>query len=222
MSIKKDYKAGDIVRVINDGQTYTTYVGWALTQKLKNWKKGLLPTEGHEYTVVVVAEHDSRDYGTLVAIKDAQGAEYIVGVGGLELVKGASGIDFAKPVFTAEGTPVQIVTTEGRDPKFPVLGYEGKATILSKFTLAGKNKNGEARRHLTNRQAPEVPKEYFVNLYEGDGTTSDPITGSNLHESLADAMKKGQRSEFRNGKRHVGVAKVTLVQGKYPKLRKYN
>ncbi len=64
-------------------------------------------------------------------------------------------IDLFKPVFTIEGTPVVVVTTDNlRDAEFPVLVYEGKAGLPTKYNLQGEAKNGVARRYLTNT-APE-------------------------------------------------------------------
>lgn len=131
-------------------------------------------------------------------------------------------LDLTKPVFTAEGTPVVVVTTQGRDPKYPVLAYEGKAKTLSKFTIDGKSKTGVARRHLTNVQAtPEAPREFFVNLYDGDADISygEPDVGGSMYgsiEAATNSYNQGRSTDKTHPKR-VGIAKLVLVEGRLPK-----
>lgn len=85
--------------------------------------------------------------------------------------KEKSVIDFTKPLFTAEGSPVTLVTAQGRDSKYPVLAYESTAKTLSKFKLNGEHSSKEARRSLTN-EVP--PKEHvlYLNVYGGGSSSA--------------------------------------------------
>lgn len=128
-------------------------------------------------------------------------------------------LDLNAAVFTLEGTPVVVVTTQGRDEKYPVLAYEGKATTLSKYTLEGKSKSGVARRHLTNVQAaPEPEREFFVNLYDDsegwNGNTDDTL---HLTKEAAAKYDAQQRTTHENFPKRAGLGKVVLVEGRLPK-----
>ena len=138
-------------------------------------------------------------------------------------------IDYNAPMFTAEGTPVEIITVSGRDKKYPVLAYEGKAKLPSKFTLEGISKSGEARRNLTNVQPdPSECKEeaieevvLYTNLYEYNHGSKGYVRselGVTLYHSIVEAneeYKQGRVTDSRHPKR-TGVAKVILVKGKLP------
>lgn len=135
-------------------------------------------------------------------------------------------LDYSAPLFTAEGTPVEIITTTGRDKKYPVLAYEGKAKLPSKFTLEGISKSGEARRNLTNVQAEateeivaETPVvELYTNLYDETGYSRPIHLGNELYASVeeATASYKEGRIEDKSHPKRIGVAKVILVKGKLP------
>lgn len=145
-----------------------------------------------------------------------------------EHFKEIGAVNFSVPLFTAEGTPVEIITTAGRDKKYPVLAYEGKAKLPSKFTLEGISKSGEARRNLMNVQAVEEPTEakeeavnevvLYANLYDDDRGLRQLDLGSELYESVdaaTESYKEG-RIESKKHPKRIGVAKVTLVKGKLP------
>lgn len=133
-------------------------------------------------------------------------------------------IDFAQPLYTAEGTPVEYVSHRGRDPKFPVLAYEGKAKKMSKFTVTGEHSSGEARRALTNNVPAEVAEpseDVFVNLYEAETFTRDQFGGSigngrYVSVEAADKEYKESRAADQTMPKRVGVAKLTLVKGVMP------
>lgn len=119
-------------------------------------------------------------------------------------------IDFELPLYTTEGTPVEYVSHRGRDPKFPVLAYEGKAKQLSKFTADGIHSSGEARRNLTNTETKPEPIKatVYVNFYS-DGTTGNFPGSREKADSMAAAVEKsGQR-------KRIGVTKVLLEEGKF-------
>lgn len=130
-------------------------------------------------------------------------------------------LDFTKPLFTAEGTPVALVTTTNpRDAKFPVLVYEGSASLPTKYTVNGVAKNREARRFLTN----EVPKvepvvtEMFVALLDPKGNREGQQVATKLYPT-ADAARRGSGASARSllAGGPIGIAKVTLVSGRWPK-----
>jgi hypothetical protein len=123
-------------------------------------------------------------------------------------------VDLMRPVFTTEGTPVDIVTRRGRDAKFPVLAYEGKAKQLSKYSLYGVSKTGVKRRNLTNVQAqPQPEREVFVNVFEG----CSQIFGAIEHATPEAAVKSWEDFQYKPaGVKRVGVVK--LVQGRLPNL----
>lgn len=100
---------------------------------------------------------------------DGQISQYMMGEQMEEIVE----LDFDLPLFTTEGTPVEYVSHRGRDPKFPVLAYEGKAKKLSKFTVDGIHSSGEARRNLTNTEVKPNTQVLtgYVNVYKNDDGT---------------------------------------------------
>lgn len=120
------FKVGDLVRVVDTGQSYTTYSEWATRNGLKNYQEGF----DHELLdqviveVVAVAPWGERDVHTILAgIQDTNGKQYIVGVIGLELVRSAKpALDFSKPIQTRDGRAVDIRFTDGTG-SYPVVGY---------------------------------------------------------------------------------------------------
>jgi hypothetical protein len=135
-----------------------------------------------------------------------------IGITPVALKKVAPAVDFTKPLFTIEGTPVQLVSTAGRDTAFPVLVYEGTAKDTSKYSLAGKSKYGAARRNLTNAE-PKPPEPLtvtgYLNLYS-DGSTSNAVqpTRAKADDLAAAVERMGQR-------KRIAVTKVTLVAGNF-------
>lgn len=131
----------------------------------------------------------------------------------LNLTDMAPYVDFTKPVFTMEGTQVDVVTTTNpRDAKFPVLAYEGKAKTLSKFTIHGVHKRGPARRNLTN-DAPKVevvvkpaPKQaaVYVNLYANGDTGMNRAT-------RAEADRVAGNNPFKR----VACKKIVITEGEF-------
>lgn len=202
----KEFKVGDKVKI-------TGRVGGAPEKITHGFNVGsvgeVIPCDHF----AVYANHGPRFN---VKVKQDGVMTQYVSVENLELV-GCAGLDLTSSVFTAEGTPVTIITTTNtRDKKFPVLAYEGKAGLPSKYTLEGISKSGVKRRNLTNTvPAPEatvkrtkVEREFFVNLYDVSN-----IVGQKLH-STADAADKAYYNAGHNPR--VGVAKLVLVEGRFP------
>ena len=90
LELDRKFKAGDIVKIINNGASYTTYRDW-YEEYLADcgfYEDNASPEDG-EYEVMVVASHGSWS-GTLYGIREAKGdfssQVYIIGENGLELV----------------------------------------------------------------------------------------------------------------------------------------
>lgn len=221
--MEQKFKKGDRVEIFNTRAQYTTFKAWAEHHSLRNFRYSAEASRGDVGIVIATGPHlDGLFGGTggvdqLVGIRLDNGDEVIFSQRGISKVVTLFSMD--KPVFTAEGTPVQIVTTQGRDEKYPVLAYEGKATTLSKYTLEGKSKSGVARRHLTNVQAaPEPEREFFVNLYDDsegwNGNTDDTL---HLTKEAAAKYDAQQRTTHENFPKRAGLGKVVLVEGRLPK-----
>ncbi len=73
-------------------------------------------------------------------------------------------IDFTKPVQTIDGQPVEIITTKGRDKKYPVIGYIGNSSTFHGFTLHGEYIEDEENK-LNLMNVPEK-KTMYLNVYE--------------------------------------------------------
>jgi len=182
---------------------------------------------------IVTVEEDSTDDGSVLARGDCffktgevrRNYTQFVPQEYFEVVE----VDLTAPLFTVEGTPVELITTSGRDKKFPVLAYEGKAKLPSKYTLQGISKSGEARRNLINVQVVEEPSEQvedkseevvlYANLYDDAERGLQQLDiGNELYTSVeeATASYKEGRIESKSHPKRIGVAKVTLVKGKLP------
>lgn len=196
-------KVGDIVEILSNGQQYTTYTKWAVDKGMTKYSESPVPL-GTKVKVVAADKHYDYPTDSLVGVELADGTQRIYNVKGVK----KAGLDLSNPVFTIEGTPVTIVTTEGRDPKYPVLGYEGSAVILSKFTKDGKNKNGVERRNLTNT-ANAVEEPLYVNLYDDE---EGEYVGYNLYSTAENAFNTAKSQ----GLKPVGVGKIVIVKGRAP------
>lgn len=84
---------GSIVRVINDGESYTTYGAMERFMKLTNLGPGpynrVYLEEGEDYTVVAKALHERTEEGELLGLQDAEGRQFIIGIAGVRLIKTA-------------------------------------------------------------------------------------------------------------------------------------
>jgi transcription antitermination factor NusG len=65
--MKKTFKIGDTVKVIDSGGNYSTYEAWAKEHKLNLYKSGFLK-EDLIGEVVAIGEHTSMGYKTLIGI----------------------------------------------------------------------------------------------------------------------------------------------------------
>lgn len=83
--MKKEFKLGDKVKVIDRGECYHSYDTMADKMGLKNWRYGNELTNGDEGIIVAIEKHP-RNSDTLCGV-DVNGREYIMSVDGLELVE---------------------------------------------------------------------------------------------------------------------------------------
>lgn len=90
-----EIQVGDIVKVVDNGSTYSTYMDFMLTYGTKedccNWDKGANPQENEDkYTVMCVAPHPTRsEYDGEIAIirsLEYRSKTYIIGLKGLQKV----------------------------------------------------------------------------------------------------------------------------------------
>lgn len=80
---------GSTVRVINDGESYTTYGAMERFMKLTNAGAAfrVYLEEGKDYTVVAKAIHERTSGGELLGLQDDQGRQFVIGIAGVRLVK---------------------------------------------------------------------------------------------------------------------------------------
>jgi len=69
-------------------------------------------------------------------------------------------IDPKRPVFTRSGEPVKIISTEGRYPGRPIVGYVGDDTELLNWSECGHFLSGPGGLDLVQ------PCELWVNIYD--------------------------------------------------------
>ena len=74
-------------------------------------------------------------------------------------------LDLAKPIMTRDGQPVEIITTKGRYPEFPIVGYIGSSEYLELWALDGSNRNVRGRADLVNVPEPKRVMDFWVNVY---------------------------------------------------------
>ena len=96
-------------------------------------------------------------------------------------------LDLTKPVQTRDGQPVEIITTKGRYPEFPIVGYIGSSEYLELWALDGSNRNVRGRADLVNVPKPKRVVDFWVNAYPLS------ISGVHLSKKLAEINKTGER-----------------------------
>jgi len=83
------FNIGDIVRVIDDGATYSTYEDLARLLKLKGWYSGRTFRAGTEAVVVDFSPHLTTRT-PIVAIQNDIGQVVLIGERGLKFIGGSS------------------------------------------------------------------------------------------------------------------------------------
>lgn len=185
------YKVGDKVVVIKGREKGERKLWFS-------YQKGAVAT-------VTTAQYNDKDYGDIVGCDVGTNRQSI----SVEDI--APAIDFTKPLFTLEGTPVVLISTLGRDAKFPIMVYEGTATNITRYDRNGFAKNGVARRNLTNTEYKKEPIviERYVNLYEGGQTPGN-------HSNYATRSAADRAAEFALNiykVKRIGVTKIVLTEG---------
>lgn len=89
-----DIKIGDYVTVVDDQKTYTTYEDWAISNKLKNWKRGNSCSNGFSGVVTAIAAHGINPSKILISVC-GDGHEVIINIDGVKKVENTSGM---KPI----------------------------------------------------------------------------------------------------------------------------
>lgn len=100
-------------------------------------------------------------------------------------------IDFNKPVQTKDGKYVTILTSDGPDASFPVVGYvEGRKAVLT-WDMDGVPKTGGTKWEL--EQAPDYER-YSISLTEGEGGR-----GADIAKVIVDPENKTIAVRPKNG-----------------------
>lgn len=98
-------KVGNKVRVVDNGQTYTTYAEWAVRNNVSGYLDHCVPAYGTEGEVVAVASHSERCKETILAAVTISGKTYLVGVIGLEVISQPNGVD-------GDGNPIEFTVAD--------------------------------------------------------------------------------------------------------------
>lgn len=83
---------GSVVKVIDEGQGYSSYSDMAAFMGLDKWNKHSpfrYSAEGKSYTVVAKAQHEHAHYGEVLGLQDEDGHQLMIGISGVELVQEA-------------------------------------------------------------------------------------------------------------------------------------
>lgn len=196
-----NFKVGDVVRVIKDGHG-VAFEDTGKTTTVTSLENTL--DSGSFTGRIMVSTHGFKCNWSGRDTTSVNPAT-------LELVTFKGDVDFTKAVQTLEGTPVVVITTIGRDAKYPVLVYEGNAKILSKYSLDGKRKGGVMRRFLMNVPVkPSVQEKVeYHNIYKN---TSGVLSSGGAHSS-----RKEADTFARNTHTRVGVNKIVkrFVEGQF-------
>ena len=98
---------GDYVVVTDEGKQYKTYEDWAISNRLKNWKRGNSCKNGFYGVVTAISPHGTDKKKVLIAVCN-NGHEIIINVAGIEKVKNTSKMNPIKKGMT------EAVTRDGR------------------------------------------------------------------------------------------------------------
>ena len=100
-------------------------------------------------------------------------------------------LDLTKPVQTRDGQPVEIITTKGRYPEFPIVGYIGSSEYIELWALDGSNRNVRGRADLVNVPEPKRVVDFWVNVYPNNFDSYRPL--SYLSKDAADQCVRENR-----------------------------
>ena len=106
-------------------------------------------------------------------------------------------LDLTKPAMTRDGQPVEIITTKGRYPEFPIVGYIGSSEYLELWALDGSNRTARfvasafAGADLVNVPEPKRVVDFWVNVYPNNFDSYRPL--SYLSKDAADQCVRENR-----------------------------
>ena len=101
-------------------------------------------------------------------------------------------LDLTKPMQTRDGQPVEIITTKGRYPKFPIVGYIGSFEYLELWALDGSNRVAQGRAELVNVPEPQRVVDFWVNVYPNNFDSPRPF--AHWTKDAADACVRENRT----------------------------
>lgn len=84
-------------------------------------------------------------------------------------------LDLAKPMQTRDGQPVEILTTKGRYPEFPIVGYIDSSEYIEVWMLDGSNRNVRGRADLVNVPEPKLNGVFWVNVCDKESNRAPRI-----------------------------------------------
>lgn len=98
-----NFKLGDKVKVVNNGQLYSSYKAFAEKHGVRNYTEHNGLAEGKEGVVIVVGIHE--DHDTILLAITVDNGDYIIGESGVELVQTpaqAAGLVVGKRYFVKD------------------------------------------------------------------------------------------------------------------------
>jgi len=186
------FKVGDKVKVVYGGA-------------------GISAKDIGKITTVIAVHPEAGYYAKLVV--DGEGFDYSSYTNKRAIVcatksveKVVDAVDFTRPVETRDGKPVTIVTTTGRGD-YSVLAYIGNKTSPDIFTSEGKYYAAGAKSNfdLRNVEPKPVTDVVYANVYKNEDGTLRAGT----------SFPTPEKAEAGRCQTHVGMVKITLVEGEY-------
>lgn len=196
---KAKYKIGDTVRVVNTGETYTTYIDWAAEHGFASkYNEGKTPRKNVNFTVIAADVHSEGTSKLLYGIENTKNA-YIIGERGLELVEEKQDAD--ESADTKEVAAIDEKTMGEND----IIGQDHNKKIL-KVAIADDlptliiGETGTGKTTIIREQAIHEGRDIIRFSITGE-TTVDEFVGKYELEAgktvwrdgvLLDAMRNGK------------------------------
>lgn len=112
-------------------------------------------------------------------------------------------LDYHRPLQTKDGRDVQIITFEGRDPEYPLVGYVTDDMGLYHWSATGRCFAGLPELNLINK--PGIQHIRYLNFY-ANGAHGLHV-GLNTAKSLAESAGKNNPC--------IARIRVTIVEGQF-------
>lgn len=188
-----DIKIGDYVTVINADKQYTTYVDWAESQRLTNWKGGNSCNNGFSGFVTAISSHGTDRGKTLIAVC-SDSHEIIINIKGVVKVEKTSGIKPIKKGMT------EAVTRDGRKVTQLTWFYveEGDSVVgVVNGEIETWQESGMWYKNTSEQSQLDIfaPVEYEWQWLVKDSTTGKFKT-SNEHYSTKDECSENVSDDF--------------------------